>query len=63
MCIYVCELLVLFTIEYKKLYGQDMLVYNVHNFVHLASDVEQLSPLDDFSASSFESLLGDLKVC
>ena len=43
------------------LYGQEMLVYNVHAFVHLADDVQRFGPLDEFSAFPFENSLGHLK--
>ena len=43
------------------LYGQEMLVYNVHALVHLADDVQRFGPLDEFSAFPFENSLGHLK--
>ena len=33
----------------KSLYGQEMMVYNVHALVHLAEDVKLHGPLDNFS--------------
>ena len=30
-----------------------ILVYNVHNLIHLVDDVEKFGPLDTFSAYSF----------
>ena len=38
-----------------------MLVYNVHNLIHLVDDVKKIGPLDTFSAYSFKSFLGMLK--
>ena len=66
-CTYANELLLLFVTEFEKLYGRNMLVYNVHNLIHLASDVQKFGPLENFSAFEtflfpFESLLGRLKL-
>ena len=61
-CTYANELLLLFVTEFEKLYGRNMLVYNVHNLIHLASDVQKFGPLENFSAFPFESLLGRLKL-
>ena len=38
-----------------------MLVYNIHNLVHVVDDVEKYGHLDKFSAFRFESYLGFLK--
>ena len=38
-----------------------MVVYNIHNLVHLPEDVKQHGPLDAFSAFPFENFLGRLK--
>ena len=47
-CQYARELLVVFVNEDKKSCGQNRLVYNEPNLVHLASDVEQFGTLDAF---------------
>ena len=60
-CQYAHELLCLFVQEFGKLYGKDMLVYNVHGLVHLAQDVKRFGPLESFSAFPFESFLGRIK--
>jgi len=60
-CDYAKKLLLLFVKKFEKLYGREMMVYTVHNLIHLSSDVGQFGPLDNFSAFSFESLLGRLK--
>lgn len=53
----------LFVVKFAKLYGEDILVYNVHGLLHLAMDVEKFGPLDNnyYSAFMFESFLGNLK--
>jgi len=60
-CDYANELLVKFVSDAQVLYGNDILVYNVHCLVHLVSDVKNLGCLDDFSAFVFENKLGYLK--
>lgn len=42
-------------------YGQDMLVYNVHNLIHLADDVKNFGNLTTFDCFPFENFLGKLK--
>ena len=58
---YAHELLCVFVEQFGKIYGKNMLVYNVHGLVHLAADVKKFGPLDSFSAFPFESFLGRLK--
>jgi hypothetical protein len=60
-CDYADELLVKFVSDAQVLYGNDILVYNVHCLIHLANDVKNLGCLDDFSAFVFENKLGQLK--
>lgn len=55
------ELIRLFVEDYGKLYGQDMITYNVHGLIHLANDVKKFGPLENFSAFVFESFLARLK--
>lgn len=38
-----------------------MLVYNVHNLIHLTDDVQQFGSLHDFSAFAFEIYFGEMK--
>ena len=47
--------------QWGKLYGKDMLVYNVHGLTHLAADAMRFGPLDTFSAFPFENFLGKIK--
>jgi len=60
-CDYAGEFLVFFVQESERLYGRDILVYNVHCLVHLAQDVKNLGCLDNFSSFPFENMLGKLK--
>lgn len=60
-CDYACQLFRLFVSQFGELYGQNMLVYNVHNLIHLSDDVKRFGSLDDFSAFAFESYLGEMK--
>lgn len=54
-------LLVNFVQHCLKLYGPEMVVYNVHNLIHVADDVGRYGVLDNYSAFPFESYLGQLK--
>lgn len=58
---YAHQILCQFVQQFGELYGEDMLVSNVHGLVHLAKDVKKFGPLDNFSAFVFESFLGNLK--
>ena len=64
-CNYANDLLRFFVLDFARLYGQDKIVYNIHNLVHLAKDVEQQQQqhgvLDNFSAFIYESFLWKLK--
>lgn len=59
--LYSDQILRLFVTDFARLYGSDMMVYNVHGLVHLAADVEKFGPLENYSAFVFESFLGRLK--
>jgi hypothetical protein len=58
---YANQLLVNFVGKASTLYGRECLVYNVHSLVHLAADVNNLGPLENFSSFPFENMLGSLK--
>lgn len=47
--------------QYKKLYGLDQVVYNIHCLSHICDDVELYGPLERFSAFPFESYMRVLK--
>lgn len=57
---YAEELLVAFVKHYSDLYGSDMVVYNIHNVIHLADDARKYGSLDKISAFCFENFLGKL---
>lgn len=58
---YVQKLLEQFFFSYKEVYGIDMMVYNVHNVLHLTDDARKYGNLDNVSAFPFENFLGQLK--
>ena len=60
-CDYAESLLKLFVSNIAKIYGKDMLVYNIHGLLHLADDVRRYGPLENFSAFPFENKLKDVK--
>lgn len=62
-CEFARSLLENFVKHYARLYGEDQLVYNVHNLIHLPDDCALHGPLDAFSAFPFENFLGQLKKC
>ena len=51
----------MFVEHWGKLYGKDMLVYNVHGLTHLAADAMRFGPIDTFSAFTFETFLARIK--
>ena len=55
------QVLVSFVQNFSQIYGEDMLVYNVHGLVHLAEDSKRYGPLDNISAFPFENYLHFLK--
>lgn len=55
------NLLSFFVNECIQLYGENFVIYNVHNLIHLPEDALKLGNLDSFSAFSFESYLNYLK--
>ena len=58
---YAQQLLESFIQNFGRIYGQDMLIYNIHNLVHLVQDAKRYGTLDNVSAFPFESFLGKLK--
>ena len=55
------QVLVSFVQIFSQIYGEDMLVYNVHGLVHLAEDCKRYGPLDNISPFPFENYLHSLK--
>jgi hypothetical protein len=60
-CDYAESLMRLFVQGIGDIYGNSMLVYNVHGLLHLANDVRRFGDLDNFSAFPFENKLKDIK--
>ena len=58
---YANELLNLFVADARDIYGKQFLSYNVHNLIHLATDVLRFGHLDSFSAFPFENYLHQIK--
>jgi hypothetical protein len=58
---YAHDLLVAFVSHFAQIYGNDMLVYNVHGLVHLSADAAKFGNLDHVSSFPFEDFLGKLK--
>lgn len=58
---YANKLLKWFVSQYGKIYGNCNIIYNVHNLIHLADDVKNFGPLENFSCFKYESYLGKLK--
>ena len=58
---YVRELLQIFVIDMKELYGKMHMTYSVHNLLHVVDDYERFGVLDRVSAFSFESYMQKLK--
>lgn len=42
------------------IYGDEFLVYNVHNLIHLADEILRVGPIDVFSCAPFENHIGVL---
>ena len=50
---YAEELLIVFAKNFGDTFGKEMLIYNVHAITHLADDVQQFGPVDNFSGFPF----------
>lgn len=55
------DLLIQFVEIFKQLYGNDTIIYNVHNLLHINKDVLMFGPLDNFSAFPFENYMQLIK--
>ena len=60
-CDYAAQLLTVCVENMKLLYGEGMIVYNVHGLIHLAGDARKFGTLDNFSAFPFENALKCIK--
>ncbi len=50
-----------FTKDCVLFYGRKFISYNIHNLIHLPSDVEEIGCLDSYSAFPFENKLQSIK--
>lgn len=55
------DLLIQFVETFKQLYGDESVIYNVHNLLHLNEDVLMYGSLDNFSAFPFENYMQSIK--
>lgn len=54
---YAHSLIIFFVNSFKILYGEDHIVHNVHNLLHVVDDVRHFGCLDNYSAFPFENYL------
>ncbi|XP_077256486.1 uncharacterized protein LOC143894215 [Temnothorax americanus] len=50
-----------FVRSFQILYGRKYISHNVHNLLHLCSDVRTFGPIDNFSAFRFENFMQSIK--
>lgn len=50
-----------FVMSFEILYGKQYMSHNIHNLLHLCSDVKTYGPLDNFSAFRFENYMISIK--
>jgi len=60
-CDFARKLLIRFVEHCLSAYGQNFVVYNVHNLIHLPDDVRRYGPLDNISCFPFENNLHSIK--
>jgi len=58
---YAEALLIHFVTSFEILYAKEYISHNVHNLLHLCSDVRIFGPLDNFSAFRFENFMTSIK--
>lgn len=58
---YAKSLLKYFVKNFKKIYGNEYITFNVHNLLHLCDDVLLYGTLDNFSAFKFENYMSNIK--
>ena len=58
---YARECLIKFVKLASQIYGEDVLVYNMHSVIHIVDDVELFGPLDNISSFPFENYLRCMK--
>jgi hypothetical protein len=60
-CDYAKQLMISFVQHFAALYGNENIVYNVHNLIHLVDDVKLFGCIDNISGFPFENYLHTLK--
>lgn len=50
-----------FILQFRKLYGDNNVVYNIHCLAHICDDVHRFGALNNFSAFPFESFMKSVK--
>jgi hypothetical protein len=60
-CDYAKQLMTSFVQHFAALYGNENIVYNVHNLIHLVDDVKLFGCIDNISGFPFENYLHTLK--
>lgn len=58
---YAKDLLIYFVKTCQHLYGEEFMIYNIHNLIHLSNDIAKFGNLDSFSSFPFESFLFSIK--
>lgn len=58
---FVRDCLIQFVKLASRIYGEDVLVYNVHSVIHIVDDVQLFGPLDNISCFPFENHLRHMK--
>lgn len=46
-----------FVASFEVLYGKEYVSHNIHNLLHLCSDIKTFGPVDNFSAFRFENFI------
>lgn len=55
------DILITFIEEMAIIYGDEHIIYNVHNLLHIPDDVKIFGNLDNYSAFPFESFMSKIK--
>lgn len=58
---YANSLLLWFVSNFGSIYGNEYLSYNVHNLLHLSSDVQTFGSLENFNCFKFENHMQKIK--
>jgi len=58
---YANSLLKFLVIKFQSIYGKEYMSHNIHNLLHITSDVKKFGSLDEFSAFMFENFNASIK--